>query len=164
MALGVPSDVREIVMRVCARQDVLDACRHRDLGTVVAVLGAHGITQGRIADLTGLPQGRLSQYMTGKVTPRASSTFQTFADGVGMPPAAREALGLAPDRSPAASLGEQRPGEAVPDVGLIYPQTPAEAAGNLTWLWRSDLSEAIETGGRIDPGAWNDASLRWLVG
>jgi hypothetical protein len=29
MALGV-SDVREVVERVCARPDVLDACRHRD--------------------------------------------------------------------------------------------------------------------------------------
>jgi hypothetical protein len=46
MALGVTSDVREIVSRVCARHDVLDACRRRDLGTVIAVLNAHGVTQG----------------------------------------------------------------------------------------------------------------------
>jgi hypothetical protein len=40
MALGVPSDVREIAIRVCARNDVLAACRRRDLGTVIAVLNA----------------------------------------------------------------------------------------------------------------------------
>jgi len=38
MALGV-SDVREIVERVCARPDVLDACRHHDLGVVVEAPG-----------------------------------------------------------------------------------------------------------------------------
>jgi hypothetical protein len=46
MAIGVPPDVREIVARVCARNDVLDACRHRDLGTVIAVLGTHGVYKG----------------------------------------------------------------------------------------------------------------------
>jgi transcriptional regulator with XRE-family HTH domain len=136
MALGVPPDVREIVLRVCARHDVLDACRHRDLGTVMAVLGSYGVTQGRLADLTGISQGRLSEYMTRKRTPRASSTFQSFADGVGMPAVAREALGLAPDRSPAASVGRQQPDRSAPEIGFLYPDTPAEAAGNLAWLWR----------------------------
>jgi hypothetical protein len=54
------ADVRGIVERACARQDVLDACASRDLGTVITVLGAHGVTQGQIADLTGITQGRLS--------------------------------------------------------------------------------------------------------
>ena len=139
MALGVPSDVREIVTRVCSRPDVLDACRHRDLGTVIAVLSSHGVTQGQLAGFTGIGQGRLSEYMTRKRKPRAASTFAKFADGLGMPSAAREALGLAPDPSSAASFGGQLPDELVPDVGLLYPDTPAEAAGNLTWLWQSDL-------------------------
>ena len=84
MVLSV-SDVRAIITKVCARTDVLDAFRKRDLGTVIAVLGAHGVTQGQISGLTGIPQGRLSEYMTRKRVPRASSTFQAFADGVGMP-------------------------------------------------------------------------------
>jgi transcriptional regulator with XRE-family HTH domain len=141
---------------------VLDACRHRDLGTVIAVLGSHGVAQGQLAGLTGISQGRLSEYMTGKRKPRAASTFAKFADGLGMPSAAREALGLAPDQSP-AGVGGQLPEQSVPDVGLSYPDTPAEATGNLTWLWRSDLSETSESRGPVDPGAWNDASLRWLV-
>jgi hypothetical protein len=51
-----------------------------------------------------------------------------------MPSAAREALGLASDSSSAASFGRQVPNEMVSDVGLRYPDTPAEAAGNLAWL------------------------------
>ncbi len=164
MALGVPSDVRDVVLRVCARPDVLDACRHRDLGTVIEILGAHGVTQGKIAGLTGIGQGRLSEYMTHKRAPRASSTFMTFADGLGMPSAAREALGLAPDESRSESLGGQLRDAPVTDVGLVYPGTPAEAVGNLTWLWRADLSNVTALRGEIEPGAWNDASLRWLVG
>ena len=56
MALSV-SDVRAIVAKVCARPDVLDACRRGDLGTVIAVLGKHKVTQGAISSLTGIPQG-----------------------------------------------------------------------------------------------------------
>lgn len=82
MALGVPSDVRAIVSRVCARKDILDACRRRDLGTVIAVLNAHGVTP----------------------------------------------------RSACCSL-----------------------------LWQSDLSNVAALRHHIEPHAWNDASLRWLV-
>lgn len=100
MALGVPPDVRETVMRVCSRQDVPDACRRHDLGTVIKVLNAHGVTQGRIAGLTGIAQGHLSEYKTRKRKAMASSTFAAFADGVGMPPAAREALKLSSAAQP----------------------------------------------------------------
>jgi hypothetical protein len=46
--------VREIVERVFARQDVLDACKRRDLSTPITVLCANGITQCLTA-LTALP-------------------------------------------------------------------------------------------------------------
>jgi hypothetical protein len=163
MALGVPPDVREVVTRVCVRPDVLDACRRRDLGTVIEILGAHGVTQGKIAGLTGIGQGRLTEYMTHKRTPCASSTFLTFADGLGMPPAARDALGLAPDRSRVDSISGQLP-DTLAELGLVYPDTPTEAAGNLTWLWRSDLNEMTVLRDEIKPQAWSDASLRWLLG
>jgi hypothetical protein len=163
MVLSV-SDVRATVTKVCTRTDVLDACRERDLGTVIAVLGAHGVTQGQISGLTGIPQGRLSEYMTRKRVPRASSTFQAFADGVGIPSAAREALGLAPGTpGQSAPIGGQSPGRAVPDVGLSYLDTSAPAAGNLAQLWQADLSDAMAPCGQADPGRWNDVSLRWLV-
>ena len=58
VALAI-SEVRGIVQRACARQDVLDACARRDLGTVVTVLSARA-DPGQIAELTGISQGRLS--------------------------------------------------------------------------------------------------------
>jgi DNA-binding transcriptional regulator YiaG len=84
VALAI-SEVRGIVERACARQDVLDACAKRDLGAIIILLKAHGITQGMIAELTGIPQGRLSEWRTGKRKPSATSTFESFADGLAMP-------------------------------------------------------------------------------
>ncbi len=50
------------------------------------------------------------------------------------------------------------------DVGLAYPDSPAAAAENVALLWQADLNEvtALQRG-RVDPAAWNDASLRWLL-
>ncbi len=78
MAADIPA-IREIVERVVTRPDVLDACKRRDLGTVITVPCTHGITQGQIAAHTGIPQGRLSEYETGKRIPIATSTFEAFA-------------------------------------------------------------------------------------
>jgi transcriptional regulator with XRE-family HTH domain len=164
MALAI-SEVRMIVDRVCARQDVLDACAKRDLGTVIAVLNGHGLTQGQIADLTGILQGRLSEYARHKRVPKASTTFEAFANGLDMPPAARQALGLAatPSGSRAISLADFQQG---PDLegGLQYPDSPGLAAGNVSALWRADLTDqGVLERGMIHPAAWSDASLRWLV-
>jgi len=97
------SEVRSIVQRACARQDVLEACARRDLGAVISVLNSHGVTQGQISALTGISQGRLSEWVRRKREPRASTTFESFADGLGLPPTAREALGArgpGPPQSP----------------------------------------------------------------
>ena len=103
MAVDIPA-IRKVVERVCTRKDVLDACMRRDLGAVITVLCAHGITQGQLSVLTGIPQGRLSEYKTHKRMPTATSTFETFADGLGMPPAARRALGFAPEAAGSGPL------------------------------------------------------------
>ncbi len=95
MAVDIPV-IRGVVERACARKDVLDACKHRDLGAVITLLCAQGITQGQLSVLTGIPQGRLSEYKNHKRVPTATSTFEAFAEGLGMPPAARRALGLDP--------------------------------------------------------------------
>ena len=72
--------------------------------------------------------------MTGKREPKAASTFQKFADGVGLPTAARRALGLAPNEetpdAPSAS------GDA---TKLSYPDSGSQAAENVTALWHVDL-------------------------
>jgi transcriptional regulator with XRE-family HTH domain len=164
MAMTI-SEVRAIVERACARQDVLDACAKHDLGTVIAVLNAHGLTQGQIADLTGILQGRLSEYARRKRTPMASTTFEAFASGLGMPPAARQALGLAgtPSGGPGISLAHSRQ-EPDLDAGLEYPGTPAQAAGNVSMLWRADLADqGVLERGLISPAAWNNASFHWLI-
>lgn len=50
-----------------------------------------------MAGLAGITQGRLSNYKHGKHIPTASHTFQSFADGLGLPAQARLLLGLAPN-------------------------------------------------------------------
>jgi hypothetical protein len=112
------SEVRKIVRQVCAQEDVLRACGRRDLGVIVAVLGVHGVTQGQIAELTGIRQGRLSEWVQHKRTPQASSTFEAFADGLALPPTARQALGLAP--ASRAGAPEHSPGgRAAPPQGTL---------------------------------------------
>jgi hypothetical protein len=107
--------VRGIVKRVFAQEDVLEACASRDLGVIVAILGVHGVTQGQIAELTGIRQGRLSEWVQHKRAPKASSTFEAFADGLAIPSAARQALGLAPVPSAVPEVGapEHAPGGRV---------------------------------------------------
>lgn len=107
----------------------------------------------------------LSKWVTGKRRPSATSTFESFADGLGLPPAARQALGLA-SVAPAASGLTLAPSWEAPklDVGLEYPGTPAQAAGNVSVLWQADLSDQqVVERGLITPAAWSEASLRWLV-
>lgn len=123
MLVDIPV-IRAVVERVCARGDVLDACRRRDLGAVITALGSQGITQGQISVLTGIPQGRLSEYKTHKRAPSATTTFEAFADGLGMPPAARRALGLDADGAGSAPAGpaSRRPGDvANPSAGDLQP-------------------------------------------
>jgi hypothetical protein len=77
-----------------------------------------------------------------------------------MPSAARQALGLSPDSATASVRSLGTPSS---DVGLIYPDTPAETSENVARLWRADLGGSPLLQARLDPGAWNDASLRWLI-
>ena len=60
-------------------------------------------------------------------------------------------------------MPQQRPA-LFTEVSLEYPDTPTRAAGNVASLWQADLADqGVLARGRIDPRAWNDASLRWLV-
>ena len=136
------AEVRRIVERACARQDVLDACAERDLGYVIAVLEKNGITQVQMASLTGLHQNRLSDYKTGKHGPKEYSVFAAFADGLGLPPAARQALGLDGSSPAAAGIGVPRPRPApFAEISLEYLDTPTQAAGNVASLWQADLAD-----------------------
>jgi hypothetical protein len=103
------SEVRGLVERAAARQDFLEACQKRDLGAIITILKAPGVTQGCISELTGIPQGQLSEWVQRRRVPRASSTFEAFAGGLGLPPAARQALGLAPHPAGGSGIGRVRP-------------------------------------------------------
>jgi transcriptional regulator with XRE-family HTH domain len=92
--------VRDRLASVFARQDFYEACKRRDAGAMVRILGAHGITQGQITTMTGLAQSTLSNYARGKNSAKFASTFEKVADGLGMPLRLRQALGLTRDASP----------------------------------------------------------------
>lgn len=162
MPVGVNhADIRLIVERVCARQDAMDACSRRDLGALVRILGHHGVTQSQIAGLTGIPQGRLSQYSTGKHIPQATSTFEAFADGLGLPVRARLALGLAPAGGsaghasgpgtppdlPADAFGLQQLAEAVGRRGITVNRREllelTAIASTAAALAKSDITERL---------------------
>ena len=124
-----------------------------------------GLTQGQIAALTGIPQGRLSEYKTGKRTPTGYTVFAAFADGLKLSPATRQALGLDASSSTVAGMDVPQPRPmSFAEISTEFSGTAAQAAGNLTSLWRADLADqgGLERD-RIDPNGWGDASLRWLV-
>ena len=127
MAVDTPA-IREVVERVFARQDVLNACKRRDFSMMITILGANGVTQAEIAALMGkTTQGRLSEYKMHKRAP-TMETFQKFADGLGLPPAARLALGsLLRLLTPALLrlLEDGRPILQAPDWGMcgLYSAT-----------------------------------------
>ena len=50
--------IRDRLETVFARQDFTDACRRRDAGAMVRILGSHGITQGQMSAMTALPKAR----------------------------------------------------------------------------------------------------------
>ena len=140
MAVDIPA-IREIVERVCARQDVLEACQRRDLGAVITVLCAHGITQGQIAGLTGINQGRLSEYKTHKRIPAATSIFEAFADGLGMPAAARRALGLAPKVAGSGPSGQAAGRSA--DIAGVSPGDVQPLLSNLSMAGAVSVLSAL---------------------
>src|SRR5216683_2650915 len=96
-----------------ARSDVRHALRQRDIGELVRLLGQYaGLSQTRIGTATETPQGRLSEYATGKRRAATVRVLKRIADGLGMPDEARALLGLAPSQPapPATASPGTRPG------------------------------------------------------
>jgi hypothetical protein len=138
---------------------VARASRRSSWSAMIRALSVNRRSAGRISALTAIPQGRLSEYRTGKRKPQATSVFEAFADGIGMPPAARRALGLA-----AGSATLPSGASTTDDTKLSYPDNAPQATENLSALWRTDLADATAfQRGRFDPRTWDTASLRWLV-
>jgi transcriptional regulator with XRE-family HTH domain len=104
--------VRERLSKVFARQDFFEACKRRDAGAIVRILGAHGITQIQLGTMTGLAQSTLSNYKRGVHQAEFASVFEKIADGLDMPQRLRQALGLTGESSPG------RPGAATGATGV----------------------------------------------
>jgi transcriptional regulator with XRE-family HTH domain len=84
-----------------------------------------GASQTRIGIACGLTQGKVSAIMSGSHRITALEVFERIADGLGMPPEARLALGLAPS---ALYLGSAT---AIPPRDGRGPQLPWPAPGAL---------------------------------
>jgi transcriptional regulator with XRE-family HTH domain len=79
------------------RADTTDAMRSRDMRRLFHLLRQYaGASQTRIGIACGLTQGKVSAIMSGSHQVTTLEVFERIADGLGMPPQARLALGLAP--------------------------------------------------------------------
>jgi transcriptional regulator with XRE-family HTH domain len=158
---------------VFARHDFYEACKRRDAGAMIRILGAHGITQGQIGARTGIAQSTLSNYKRGKNQAEWASTFEKLANGLDMPLPLRQALGLTGDATrPAASatagiqadtfdlqlLAEAigRNGTSVKrrDMLALAAQLGATAALAQSGAWER-LAYAL-----TNPGAMNEATIK----
>lgn len=176
--MAEPDDVvRDRLAAVFARQDFYEACKRRDAGAMVRILGAHGITQGQISAMTGLAQSTLSNYARGKNQAEWTSTFEKLADGLGMPLRLRQALGLSGVASPngsrpaagmvagipadtfdlqllAEAIGRNGTNVKRRDMLALAAQLGATAALAQSGVWER-LSYAL-----TNPSAMNEATIR----
>ena len=157
--MAVPDHiVRERLTVVFARQDFMEACKRRDAGAMIRILGAHGITQGQICAMTGIAQSTLSNYKRGKNQAEWASTFEKLADGLGMPLPLRQALGLSGDASPNGSRPAAGMVAGVP-ADTFDLQLLAEAIGrNGTHVKRRDMlalaAQLSATAALAQSGVW----------
>jgi transcriptional regulator with XRE-family HTH domain len=75
---------------VWQREDMREAMTRHDIGTVFKILGRHGISQRKIAALTGQSQSEISEIIAGRQV-SAYDVLARIADGFGIP---RAWLGL----------------------------------------------------------------------
>jgi transcriptional regulator with XRE-family HTH domain len=80
------------------REDMRTAMADRDIGAIFKILGRHGISQRRIAALTGQSQSEISEIIAGRQV-SAYDVLARIADGFGIP-RAWLGLHLDPDAPP----------------------------------------------------------------
>lgn len=81
-----------------SRLEVVAALEARDIASLLVLIRRYaGCSQNDLAGVTGIAQGRISEYMRRRRLPTLD-TIERIADGVGMPPECRRLLGLAPAR------------------------------------------------------------------
>ena len=84
------------------------ALRDRDVGQIYAVLRRRGLSQRRLAALTGQAQSEISEILAGRRQVESYDLLGRIADGLGIP---RGYMGLAYDDETAAGLTGTAPGE-----------------------------------------------------
>jgi hypothetical protein len=108
------------------RLDTTDALLSRDMRRLFHLLRQYaGASQTRIGIACGLTQGKVSAIMSGSHRVTTLEVFERIADGQGMPPQARLALGLAP------SALELTVATAIPPPDGRSPELPWSAPGPL---------------------------------
>jgi transcriptional regulator with XRE-family HTH domain len=176
--MAEPDDVfRERLSAVFARQDFYEACKRRDAGSMIRILGAHGITQGQMGAWTGIVQSTLTNYKRGKNQAEWASTFEKLANGLDIPLPLRQALGLTGDASPNSSRPAASAAAGI-QADTFDLQLLAEAMGrNGTSVMRRDmLALAAQLGATValaqsgawerlayaltNPGAMNEATIK----
>lgn len=116
------------------REDVHNALRERDIGTLFKLLRKYaGASQQRIGTAVALQQGTISAIMTGDRAVTSIDVLERIADGLDMPGEARLRLGLAPKED------RMRRRTAL-GIGLIATISPA----TLTEVLRESTAEALE--------------------
>ena len=87
------------------RQETQLILRERDIAGLLRLAQAHGASQTRIASVTGIAQGRVSEILSGKRTVSSLRLIERIADGLDMPASSRLVFGLAPGRPLVSSAG-----------------------------------------------------------
>lgn len=132
--IGLPDELWE-------RADVLAACRARDANALLRLARRHGVTNDRLAHWTGIDPGEISKRLSGKtVSPvQTLDRWERIATGLGMPDAARLAVGLAPGESgPLPIELPARSADLPALVPAVDPQLPSTLLDLLTQYARTD--------------------------
>jgi transcriptional regulator with XRE-family HTH domain len=119
------------------RTDMRTALATRDIARVFKLLQRVGVSQRRIAALTGQSQSEISEILGGRQVV-SYDVLTRIADGLGVP---RGSLGLAYDADTAALLGI-----ATPATEEATPEDPAAMLSRFTQL--------AVGGATVDPSTW----------
>ncbi len=126
------------------RADMRAALAARDIATVFRLLQRVGVSQRRIAALTGQSQSEISEILAGRQVV-SYDVLTRIADGLGV---SRGSLGLAYDDATAALVGASAAVEAAP------PDDPGQLLARLTELTIGSAT--------IDPQTWDQPfALSW---
>ena len=112
----------------------------RDIGEVFRLLTATGVTQRRIAELTGMGQSEVSEVLAGRRV-MAYDVLARIADGFGVP---RGLMGLAYDEETARTYAGDRPSFAGEELTEDMKRRHFLAAASVALWGRPVLGELLE--------------------